>query len=149
MLRRITVDVAYVFIPKIKVVGVRYMDGEMVELVDNEVEVHGGRGADSPYGNGLTLLVVGEGEPVVYPTRCEVFTGGVEVLLGNLNGLQGIKDFFHMIPCKRQKDGYPPGLSANVHCKPGPNHGFLLRRRGNIPMEQDFRPLPSWRTTDA
>ena len=42
MLRRITVDVAYVFIPKIKVVGIRYMDGEMMELVDNEVEVHGG-----------------------------------------------------------------------------------------------------------
>ena len=106
--------------------------------------------ADGPYGYGLTLLAVGEGEAVVHPSCGKVLAGGLEVLFGYLNGLQGIKDFFHMIPCKRKKDGDPPGLSAYVHCQPGPNHGCLpLRRQGSIPMGQAVRRLPSWRTTGA
>lgn len=116
MLGGIAVDVAHVFIAEVELVGIGYVDGEVVELVDNEIEVHGGRGADGPYGDGLTLLAVGEGEAVVHPSRGEILTGGLEVLFGNLNGLQGIKDFFHMIPCERQKYGDSPRFAAYVHC---------------------------------
>lgn len=130
----IAVDVAHIFIAEVKLVGIGYVNGEMVELVDNEVEVHGWRGADGPHGDGLTLLAIGEGEAVVHPSCGKILTGGFEVLFGNLNGLQGIKDFFHMIPCERQKDGDSPRLAAYVHCQPGSNHGCLrLRRPGSKP----------------
>lgn len=134
MLGGIAVDVTHIFITEVELVGIGNVDREVVELVDNEIEVHGGRGADGPYGDGLTLLAVGEGEAVVYPSRGEILTGGLEVLFGNLNGLQGIKDFFHMIPCERQKDGDSPRLAAYVHCQPGSNHGCLrLRCPGSKP----------------
>lgn len=150
MLGGITVDVAYILFPQVETVGVGDVYGEVVEFVHDEIEVHGGRGADGPYGDGLTLLAVGEGEAVVYPSCGQVVTGGGEVLLGDLNGLQGIKDFFHMIPCERKEDGDPPGFSAYVHCQPGPNHGCLrLRRRGSRPKGQAVRQLPSWHTTGA
>lgn len=112
----IAVDVAYIFITEVELVGVGNVYGEVVELVDNEVEVHGRGGADGPHGDGLTLLAIGESEAVVYPSRGKILAGGFEVLFGYLNGLQGIKDFFHMIPCERQKDGDPPGFAAYVHC---------------------------------
>lgn len=99
MLGGISVDVAYIFISEVELVGVCDVNGEVVELVDNEVEIHGRGGADGPHGYGLTILAVGEGEAVVYPSRGEILTGGLEVLFGNLNGLQGIKYFFYMIPC--------------------------------------------------
>lgn len=150
MLGGIAVDVAHVFIAEVELVGIGNVDREVVELVDNEVEVHGGRGAGGPHGDGLTLLAVGEGEAVVYPSRGEILAGGLEVLFGNFNGLQGIKDFFHMIPCERQKDGDSPRLAAYVHCQPGSNHGCLrLRRPGSKPKEQVGRRLPSWHTTGA
>ena len=146
----IAVDVAHVFISEVEPVGIGYVDGEVVELVDNEIEVHGGGGADGPHGDGLTLLAVGEGEAVVYPSRGKILTGGLEVLFGYLNGLQGIKDFFHMIPCERQKDGDSPRLAAYVHCQPGSNHGCLrLRRLGSKPKGQVGRRLPSWHTIGA
>lgn len=150
MLGGIAVDVAHIFIAEVELVGIGNMDREVVELVGNEVEVHGGRGADCPHGDGLTLLAVGEGEAVVHPSRGEILAGGLEVLFGYLNGLQGIKDFFHMIPCERQKDGDSPRLAAYVHCQPGPNHGCLrLRRPGSKPKGQVGRRLPSWRTIGA
>ena len=134
MLGGIAVDVAHIFITEVELVGIGNVYGEVVSLVDNEVEVHGGGGTDGPHGYGLTLLAVGEGEAVVYPSRGKILTGGLEVFFGNLNGLQGIKDFFHMIPCERQKDGDSPGLAAYVHCQPGSNHGFLrLRHLGSKP----------------
>ena len=150
MLGGIAVDVAHVFIAEVEPVGIGYVDGEVVELVDDEIEVHGGRGADGPYGYSLTLLAVGEGEAVVHPSRGKIFSGGGEVLFGDLNGLQGIKYFFYMIPCKRQKDSDSPRLAAYVHCQPGPNHGCLrLRHRGNKPKGQVVRRLPSWHTIGA
>ena len=130
----IAVDVTHIFIAEVELVGIGDVNGEVVELVDYEVEVHGGGGADGPHGDGLTLLAVGEGEAVVHSSRGEILTGGLEVLFGYLNGLQGIKDFFHMIPCERQKDGYSPRLAAYIHCQPGSNHGCLrLRRPGSKP----------------
>lgn len=130
----IAVDVAYIFITEVELVGVGNVYGEVVELVDNEVEVHGRGGADGPHGDGLTLLAIGESEAVVYPSRGKILAGGLEVLFGYLNGLQGIKDFFHMIPCERQKDGDSPRLAAYVHCQPGSNHGCLrLRHLGSKP----------------
>ena len=150
MLCGIAVDVAHVFIAEVELIGIGNVDGEVVELVDNEVEVHGGGCADGPHGDGLTLLAVGEGEAVVHPSRGKVLAGGFEVLFGNLNGLQGFKDFFHMIPCERKKDGNPPGLAAYVHCQPGSNHGCLrLRRPGSRPKGQVGRRLPSWHTIGA
>lgn len=150
VLSGIAVDVAHVFITEVELVGIGDVYGEVVELVDNEVEVHGGGGTDGPHGDGLTLLAVGEGEAVVYPSRGEILAGGLEVLFGNFNGLQGIKDFFHMIPCERQKDGDSPRLAAYVHCQPGSNHGCLrLRRPGSKPKGQVGRRLPSWHTIGA
>ena len=116
MLGGIAVDVAHIFIAEVELVGIGDVDGEVVKLVDNEIEVHGWGGADGPHGYGLTFFAVGEGEAVVHTSRGKILAGGLEVLFGNLNGLQGIKDFFHMIPCERQKDGYSPGLAAYVHC---------------------------------
>lgn len=146
----IAVDVAHVFIAEVELVGIGNVDREVVKLVDNEVEVHGGGGTDGPHGYSLTLLAVRKGEAVVHPSRGEILTGGLEVLFGNLNGLQGIKDFFHMIPCERQKDGDSPRLAAYVHCQPGSNHGCLrLRRPGSKPKGQVGRRLPSWHTTGA
>ena len=134
MLGGIAVDVAYIFITEVELVSIGNVYGEVVELVHDEVEVHGRGGADGPHGYGLTLLAVGEGEAVVHPTRGEILAGGLEVLFGYLNGLQGIKDFFHMIPCERHKDGYSPRLAAYIHCQPGSNHGCLrLRRPGSKP----------------
>ena len=150
MLGGIAVDVAHVFIAEVELVGISNVDREVVELVHDEIEVHGRRGADGPHGYGLTLLAVGEGEAVVHPSCGKVLTGGLEVLFGNLNGLQGIKDFFHMIPCERQKDGDSPRLAAYVHCQPSPNHGCLrLRRPGSKPKGQVGHRLPSWRTIGA
>ena len=150
MLGGIPVYVAYVLFPQVETVGLGDVYGEVVELMDDEIEVHGRGGTDGPYGYGLTLLRVGEREAVVHPSCGKVLAGGLEVFFGYLNGLQGIKDFFHMIPCKRKEDGDPPGFSAYVHCQPGPNHGCLpLRRQGSIPMGQAVRRLPSWRTTGA
>ena len=74
MLGGIAVDVAHIFITEVELVGIGYVDGEVVELVDNEIEVHGGGSADGPHGDGLTLLAVGEGEAVVYPSRGEILT---------------------------------------------------------------------------
>ena len=42
MLGGIAVDVAHVFITEVELVGIGYVDGKVVKLVDNEVEVHGG-----------------------------------------------------------------------------------------------------------
>ena len=99
MLGGIAVDVTHIFIAEVELVGVGDVYGEVVELVDYEVEVHGRGGADGPHGDGLTLLAIGEGEAVVHPSCGKVLAGGLEVFFGYLNGLQGIKDFFHMIPC--------------------------------------------------
>ena len=41
MLGGIAVDVAHVFIAEVELVGIGDVYGEVVELVDNEVEVHG------------------------------------------------------------------------------------------------------------
>ena len=150
MLGGIAVDVTHIFIAEVELVGIGDVNGEVVEFVGYEVEVHGRGGADSPHGDGLTLLAVGEGEAVVHPTRGQVLTGGRQVLFGYANGLQGIQDFFHVIPCQRQEDGDAPGLTAYIHCQPGPNHGCpFLRHRGNTTMEPAFRRPPSWRTTAA
>lgn len=150
MLGGIAVDVAYVLAFQVESVGFGYVDGKVVELVHYEVEVHGRGGADGPYGYGLTLLPVGEGEAVVHPSRGQVLTGGRQVLFGYANGFQGIQDFFHVIPCQRQEDGDAPWLAAYIHCQPGPNHGCpFLRHRGNTTMEPAFRRPPSWRTTAA
>lgn len=150
VLGSIAVDVAHIFIAKVELIGIGDVYGEVVELVGNEVEVHGRGGADGPHGDGLTLLAIGESEAVVYPSRGKILAGGLEVLFGYLNGLQGIKDFFHMIPCERQKDGDSPRLAAYVHCQPGSNHGCLrLRRPGSNPKGQVGRRLPSWHTIGA
>lgn len=128
----VAVDVAHVLPTEVEFVFICDVYGQMVELVDNEVEVHGGRGADGPYGDSLATGGIGEGEAVVHPTRGKVLLGGVVVLVGYLNRPQGIKYFFYMIPCYREKDRDSPRLSAYGHCKTGSNHRpcRLLRRRG-------------------
>ena len=134
MLCGVAVDVADFLAFEVKAAGGSDVYGEVVQFVDYEVEVHGGRGADSPHGDGLTLLRVGECEAVVHPSRGEVRAGGSKVLLGYLNGLQGIQYFFYVIPCDGQEDRDSPRLAAYVHCEPRPNHGSaawkVLLRRG-------------------
>lgn len=68
MLGGIPVYVAYVLFTQVETVGLGYVYGEVVELMDDEIEVHGRGGADGPYGYGLTLLRVGEREAVVHPS---------------------------------------------------------------------------------
>ena len=41
MLGGIAVDVAYIFITEVELVGIGNVYGEVVELVDDEIEVHG------------------------------------------------------------------------------------------------------------
>ena len=147
----VAVDVAHVLPTEVELVFICDVYRQMVELVDNEVEVHGGRGADGPYGDSLATGGIGEGEAVVHPTRGKVLLGGVVVLVGNLNGPQGIKYFFYMIPCYREKNRDAPRLSAYGHCETGSNHRpcRLLRRRGSMPKAQVVLQQRTWRTIDA
>lgn len=148
VLGRVAVDVAHFLATEVEVVLVGDVYGQVVQLVDDKVEVHGGRGADGPHGDGLAAGGIGEGEAVVHSSRGKVLFGGVEVLVGYLNRPQGIKYFFYMIPCYREKDRDAPRLSAYGHCETGPNHRpcRLLRRRGSMPKAQEARRPPSWRT---
>ena len=140
----IAVDVAHVLAFEVELVGGSDVYGQVVKLVDDEIEIHGGRGADGPHGNRLTLGGIGEGEAVVHPSGGEVLLGGVVVLVGYLNGPQGIKYFIYMIPCNREKDRDAPRLSAYGHCEAGPNHRpAFLRRPGSRPKAQVVRRPPS------
>lgn len=143
----IAVDVADVLAFEVELIGGCDVYGQVVKLVDDEIEVHGGRGADGPYGDRFTLGRIGKGEAVVHPSGGEVLLGGVEVLVGYLNGPQGIKYFIYMIPCNREKHRDAPRLSAYGHCEAGPNHrSAFLRRPGSRPRAQVARRLPSLRT---
>ena len=140
----IAVDVAHVLAFEVELVGRSDVYGQVVKLVDDEIEIHGGRGADGPYGDRLSLGGIGEGEAVVHPSGGEVLLGGVVVLVGYLNGPQGIKYFIYMIPCNREKDRDAPRLSAYGHCEAGPNHRpAFLRRPGSRPKAQVVRRPPS------
>ena len=142
------VDVAHVLAFEVKLVGGSDVYGQVVQFVDDEIEVHGGRGTDGPHGDGLPTGGIGEGEAVVHPTRGQVFLGGVVILVGYFNEPQGIKYLFYMMPCYREKHRDTPRLSAYIHCETGPNHlaWIRLRRRGSMPKAQEARRLPSWRT---
>ena len=143
----IAVDVADILAFEVELVGGCDVYGQVVKLVDNKVEVHGGRGADGPHGDRLTLGGIGEGEAVVHPSGGEVLLGGVVVLVGYLNGPQGIKYFIYMIPCNWEKDRDAPRFSAYGHCEAGPNHRpCRLHRQGSRPKAQVVRRPPSWRT---
>ena len=143
----VAVDVADILAFEVELIGGCDVYGQVMKLVDDEIEVHGGRGADGPNGDRLTLGGIGEGEAVVHPSGGEVLLGGVEVLVGYLNGPQGIKYFIYMIPCYRKKDRDAPRLSAYGHCEAGPNHrSAFLRRPGSRPRAQVARRPPSWRT---
>lgn len=127
----VAVDVAHLFSSEVEVVLVGNVNGQVVKLVDDKIEVHGRRCADGPNRHSLAPDGIGEGESVVHSPRGEVFLCGVIVLVGYLNGPQGIKYFFYMIPCYREKDRDAPRLSAYGHCEAGPNHRpCRLRRRG-------------------
>ena len=65
MLRHISVDITNILAFQFNAAGGCDVYGKVVELMDDQVQVHGGRGADGPYGNGLPLLGIGEGETVV------------------------------------------------------------------------------------
>ena len=143
----VAVDVAHVLAFEVELVGGSDVYGQVVKLVDDEIEVHGGRGADGPHRDRLTLGGIGEGEAVVHPSGGEVLLGGVVVLVGYLNRPQGIKYFIYVIPCNREKDRDAPRLSAYGHCETGSNHRpAFLRRRGSRPKAQVARRPPSWRT---
>ena len=143
----VAVDVAHILAFEVELIGGSDVYGQVVKLVDDEIEVHGGRCADGPHGNRLTLGGIGKGEAVVHPSGGEVLLGGVVVLVGYLNGPQGIKYFIYMIPCNREKDRDAPRFSAYGHCEASPNHrSAFLRRPGSRPKAQVVRRQPSWRT---
>lgn len=147
MLCCVAVYVTNFLTAQVEVVLVGDVYGQVVELVDNEVEIHGGGGAERPYGDGLAPGGVGEGEAVVHLSGGKVLLGGVVVLVGYVNGPQGIKYFFYMIPCDGKKDRDAPRLPAYGHCQTGPNHRpCLLRLRGSMPKVQAVRQPPSWHT---
>ena len=150
MLRHISVDITNILAFQFNAAGGCDVYGKVVELMDDQVQVHGWRGADGPYGNGLPLLGIGEGETVVDTAASEVLPGGGQVLFGDADGLEGIKDFFHMIPGKRQVDGDAPGLAADIHRQPCPNHlPCPSPFRGIPPRGQACRQPLSWRTIGA
>lgn len=143
----VAVDVADILSFEVELIGGSDVYGQVVKLVDDKIEVHGGRGADSPHGDRLTFGGIGEGEAVVYPSCGEVLLGGVVVLVGDLNGPQGIKYFIYVIPCNREKDRDAPRLSAYGHCETGSNHrSCRLRRPGSRPKAQVVRRPPFWHT---
>ena len=50
-------------------------------------------------GHGLPQYVVAEGKPVVHLTTGEILVSLAQILPIAVNGIQGINDFLHMIPC--------------------------------------------------
>lgn len=63
------------------------------------------RAGSNPYTEGcrpcqsIPQYVVAEGKPVVHLTTGEILVSLAQILPIAVNGIQGINDFLHMIPC--------------------------------------------------
>lgn len=127
----VAVDVAHILAFEVELIGGRDVYGQVVKLVDDEIEVHGGRGTDGPHGNSFTLLRIGKRETVVDPSGSQVLTSCVKILFRYANRFQGIQYLVDMIPGYRKKHRNPPRLPAYVHRESCPNHRTKdLRHRG-------------------